>query len=59
MTKYEVSKDDKKGEMRMDSKKISDVQYGGNKAQQKRLKCEIYRDSMQNYKKYAIPPPPS
>lgn len=24
--------------------------------QQKRLKCEIYRDSMQNYKKYAIPP---
>ena len=21
----------------------------------KRLKCEIYRDSMQNYKKYAIP----
>ena len=20
------------------------------------LKCEIYRDSMQNYKKYAIPP---
>lgn len=22
----------------------------------KRLKCEIYRDSMQNYKKYAIPP---
>lgn len=23
---------------------------------QKRLKCEIYRDSMQNYKKYAIPP---
>lgn len=24
--------------------------------QQNRLKCEIYRDSMQNYKKYAIPP---
>lgn len=24
--------------------------------QKKRLKCEIYRDSMQNYKKYAIPP---
>lgn len=24
--------------------------------QQKKLKCEIYRDSMQNYKKYAIPP---
>ena len=24
--------------------------------QQKRLKCEIYRDNMQNYKKYAIPP---
>lgn len=24
--------------------------------QRKRLKCEIYRDSMQNYKKYAIPP---
>ena len=23
---------------------------------QKRLKCEIYRDSMQKYKKYAIPP---
>ena len=23
---------------------------------QKRIKCEIYRDSMQNYKKYAIPP---
>ena len=23
---------------------------------QKTLKCEIYRDSMQNYKKYAIPP---
>ena len=23
---------------------------------QKKLKCEIYRDSMQNYKKYAIPP---
>lgn len=22
----------------------------------KRLKCEIYRDSMQNYKKYAVPP---
>ena len=22
----------------------------------KKLKCEIYRDSMQNYKKYAIPP---
>lgn len=22
----------------------------------KELKCEIYRDSMQNYKKYAIPP---
>ena len=22
----------------------------------KRLKCEIYRDSMQNYKKYGIPP---
>ena len=22
----------------------------------KRLKCELYRDSMQNYKKYAIPP---
>ena len=24
--------------------------------QKNRLKCEIYRDSMQNYKKYAIPP---
>ena len=23
---------------------------------QKRIKCEIYRDSMQNYKKYAVPP---
>lgn len=23
---------------------------------QKTIKCEIYRDSMQNYKKYAIPP---
>ena len=23
---------------------------------QKRLKCELYRDSMQNYKRYAIPP---
>lgn len=23
---------------------------------QRKLKCEIYRDSMQNYKKYAIPP---
>lgn len=22
----------------------------------RKLKCEIYRDSMQNYKKYAIPP---
>lgn len=22
----------------------------------RRIKCEIYRDSMQNYKKYAIPP---
>lgn len=21
-----------------------------------KIKCEIYRDSMQNYKKYAIPP---
>ena len=27
---------------------------GGEK--KKTLKCEIYRDSMQNYKKYAIPP---
>jgi site-specific DNA-methyltransferase (adenine-specific) len=24
--------------------------------QRKKLKCDIYRDSMQNYKKYAIPP---
>lgn len=24
--------------------------------QKKKLKCEIYRDNMQNYKKYAIPP---
>ena len=23
---------------------------------QKKIKCELYRDSMQNYKKYAIPP---
>lgn len=22
----------------------------------RKIKCEIYRDSMQNYKKYAIPP---
>ena len=22
----------------------------------KKIKCELYRDSMQNYKKYAIPP---
>ena len=28
-----------------------DFKQGGRK-----LKCEIYRDSMQNYKKYAIPP---
>lgn len=27
-----------------------------NKQNKKRIKCEIYRDSMQNYKKYAIPP---
>jgi site-specific DNA-methyltransferase (adenine-specific) len=27
-----------------------------NEVRQKKLKCEIYRDSMQNYKKYAIPP---
>ena len=26
------------------------------KQHQKKTKCEIYRDSMQNYKKYAIPP---
>jgi len=26
------------------------------RGQKKTLKCEIYRDSMQNYKKYAIPP---
>ena len=24
--------------------------------EQRKIKCEIYRDSMQNYKKYAIPP---
>ena len=24
--------------------------------EQRKTKCEIYRDSMQNYKKYAIPP---
>lgn len=33
--------------------------YSGWKARddmEKRLKCEIYRDSMQNYKGYAIPP---
>ena len=23
---------------------------------EKKIKCEIFRDSMQNYKKYAIPP---
>ena len=27
-----------------------------NKQIKKKVKCEIYRDSMQNYKKYAIPP---
>ena len=27
-----------------------------NKNFKKKIKCEIYRDSMQNYKKYAIPP---
>lgn len=27
-----------------------------NRYPKKRIKCEIYRDSMQNYKKYAIPP---
>ena len=27
-----------------------------NQPRKKRIKCEIYRDSMQNYKKYAIPP---
>ena len=26
------------------------------KMYKKKIKCEIYRDSMQNYKKYAIPP---
>ena len=30
--------------------------YGVKRMRQKKLKCEIYRDSMQNYKKYAIPP---
>ena len=25
-------------------------------SRKKKIKCEIYRDSMQNYKKYAIPP---
>lgn len=28
----------------------------GGRAEMKEIKCEIYRDSMQNYKKYAIPP---
>ena len=28
----------------------------GGKKMNKKTKCEIYRDSMQNYKKYAIPP---
>ena len=28
----------------------------GMKNRKRKLKCEIYRDSMQNYKKYAIPP---
>ena len=27
-----------------------------NEQRMKKIKCEIYRDSMQNYKKYAIPP---
>lgn len=27
-----------------------------NEVRKRPLKCEIYRDSMQNYKKYAIPP---
>ena len=27
-----------------------------NDTKKKKIKCEIYRDSMQNYKKYAIPP---
>ena len=30
--------------------------YSGGAVHKKALKCEIYRDSMQNYKKYAIPP---
>src|SRR5699024_6989414 len=28
----------------------------GKMERQKKIKCELYRDSMQNYKKYAIPP---
>lgn len=28
----------------------------GNSPRKKQIKCEIFRDSMQNYKKYAIPP---
>lgn len=30
--------------------------FGKMEKQKKKIKCEIYRDSMQNYKKYAIPP---
>lgn len=32
------------------------VSFLKNMNRKKRIKCEIYRDSMQNYKKYAIPP---
>ena len=30
--------------------------FGRFRMYKKKIKCEIYRDSMQNYKKYAIPP---
>lgn len=36
--------------------KNGDFLGGGKNNRPKKVKCEIYRDSMQNYKKYAIPP---
>lgn len=38
----------------MSDNNTNNITTGGGRG--KRLKCEIYRDSMQNYKKYAIPP---
>ena len=32
------------------------VKLGEKRMEKRKIKCEIYRDSMQNYKKYAIPP---